>query len=82
LLFLIVITGILQHIFHRTGLFEWANTIYVVHLMCVVPWLFRMPFSKWSHIIYRPLAMYFAAIRKNAIELNEAALQSFPVLIK
>ncbi len=82
LLFLIVLTGITQHVFHRTGLFEWANFTYVFHLMCVVPWLLRMPFSKWSHLIYRPLAMYFASIRKDALLGKELLSRSLPVTIK
>jgi hypothetical protein len=82
LLFLIVLTGIAQHVFHRTGLYEWANITYVIHLMCVVPWLLRMPFSKWAHIIYRPLAMYFAAIRRDALARKEELVHSFPVFIK
>lgn len=82
LLFIIVLTGILQHIFHRTGLTELANYTYVVHLMSIVPWLLRMPFSKWAHLIYRPLAMYFAGIRREALVLQEISIQSVPVLIK
>jgi ferredoxin len=82
LLFLIVITGIAQHILHRTGFYESANIIYVIHLMVVVPWLLRMPFSKWAHLIYRPLAMYFAAIRKDALKINETASGAVPVYIK
>ncbi len=82
LLFIIVLTGILQHIFHRTGLLELANITYVVHLMAVVPWLLRMPFSKWAHLIYRPLAMYFAEIRREALARHEESVQSVPVLIK
>jgi len=82
LLFIIVLTGIAQHVFHRTGLIEWANITYVIHLMCVVPWLFRMPFSKWAHMIYRPLAMYFASIRKNALVRQEEIAQFHPVFIK
>jgi len=70
LLALITMTGILQHIFHRSGLPVAANITYLLHLMFVVPWLFRMPFTKWSHLLYRPLAMYFAAVRKNAFELS------------
>jgi hypothetical protein len=66
LLFIIVVTGIAQHIFHRTGLIEAANVAYVVHLMAVVPWLLRMPFSKWAHLVYRPLAMYLAAVQRAA----------------
>jgi ferredoxin len=82
LLFIIVITGIAQHILHRTGFYEWANIAYIIHLMCVVPWLLRMPFSKWAHMLYRPLAMYFAAIRRDAISMQEKALDSYPVFIK
>ena len=82
LLFIIVLTGIAQHVFHRTGLNEWANITYVIHLMFVVPWLFRMPFSKWAHMIYRPLAMYFASIRKNALARQEEITQFHPVFIK
>jgi ferredoxin len=82
LLFFIVLTGIAQHIFHRTGLYELANITYIVHLMCVVPWLLRMPFSKWAHLVYRPLAMYFAAIRRDAITRREISLKSNSVSIK
>lgn len=70
LLTLITFTGIAQHIFHRTGLPVAANITYLLHLMFVVPWLFRMPFTKWSHMMYRPLAMYFAAVRRNAYALQ------------
>jgi quinone-modifying oxidoreductase subunit QmoC len=82
LLFIIVLTGILQHLFHRTGLLELANITYIVHLMCVVPWLLRMPFSKWAHMIYRPLAMYFSEVRRAALARQEISLQSVPVVIK
>jgi len=82
LLFIIVITGIAQHLFHRTGLLVEANITYVIHLMCVVPWLLRMPFSKWAHMVYRPLAMYFAAIRKDALLQQEEIINSSPVFIK
>ena len=76
LLFLIVVTGIAQHIFHRTGMTVQANVCYVIHLMCVVPWLLRMPFSKWSHLVYRPLAMYFAAIQRDAVANRLPAVRS------
>ena len=82
LLFIIVTTGICQHIVHRTGLLELANVIYVIHLMAVVPWLLRMPFSKWSHMIYRPLAMYFAAIQRDAYIRQALYSKSFSVSIK
>ena len=73
LLFYMVVTGIIQHILHRTGLLAAANIAYVAHLMGVFPWLLRMPFSKWAHLIYRPIAMYFAGIIKDAVALQEAS---------
>jgi ferredoxin len=82
LLFVILVTGIGQHVFHRTGLLEMANIAYVIHLMFVVPWLLRMPFTKWAHLIYRPLAMYLAAIRRDALARQEVPLDSQPVFIK
>lgn len=78
LLFIIVVTGILQHIFHRTGLLEAANITYVIHLMAVVPWLLRMPFTKWAHMVYRPLAMYFADILRDAIRIQEKKEHRIP----
>ena len=82
LLFIIVLTGIGQHILHRTGFYEAANIIYVIHLMAVVPWLLRMPFSKWAHLVYRPLAMYLAAVRKDALKMQQKVSDLYPVFIK
>ena len=60
-LLLVTATGVLQHILHRTGTDMAANIAYVVHLALVVPMLtLEVPFSKWSHLAYRPLAMYLA----------------------
>jgi len=79
LLAIITLTGLTQHILHRSGLIEAANIIYVLHLMSVVPWLLRMPFSKWAHLIYRPLAMYFAAIWAEAYELQHYPQNIIPI---
>jgi len=73
LLFCIVVTGIVQHILHRIGFLEAANIAYVAHLMGVFPWVLRMPFSKWSHLIYRPIAACFAGIMRDAAALQETA---------
>jgi len=72
LLFYMVVTGVVQHILHRAGFPEAANIAYVAHLMGVFPWLLRMPFSKWAHLIYRPIAMYFAGILREAAALQES----------
>jgi ferredoxin len=69
LLIIVAFTGILQHILHRSGLDAAANVVYIIHLMGVVPMLaLEVPFSKWAHLAYRPLAMYFSLIRAEAKE--------------
>ena len=68
LLLVVTVTGILQHILHRAGLDVAANITYVAHLMFVVPMLvLEVPFSKWSHMAYRPLAMFLAAAQCDAL---------------
>lgn len=74
LLLFVVTTGILQHVFHRTGLIVPANVMYVVHLMFVVPWLLTMPFSKIMHMFYRPMAMYFADVKLEAMKIRDRQL--------
>jgi quinone-modifying oxidoreductase subunit QmoC len=74
LLLVVALTGILQHGLHRGGLDEAANLIYVVHLMAVVPMLvLEVPFSKWSHLAYRPLAMYFSDLQPRALPARSPA---------
>ena len=79
LLIFVAVTGILQHIMHRTGLDVAANVVYVVHLMGVVPMLgLEVPFSKWSHLAYRPLAMYFADVRAEALPATDEEQSPVP----
>jgi quinone-modifying oxidoreductase, subunit QmoC len=78
LLFVITVTGILQHVLHRADLPLAANIVYVLHLMVVVPWLLRMPFSKWSHMIYRTLAMYFADIQRGVLAARATTTSAIP----
>jgi nitrate reductase gamma subunit len=68
LILMVALTGILQHILHRSGLDVAANVTYIVHLSLVVPMLaLEVPFSKWSHLAYRPLAIYLARVRATAL---------------
>jgi quinone-modifying oxidoreductase subunit QmoC len=72
LLLLVTVTGVTQHALHRLDLPLYANVAYVVHLSLVVPMLvLEVPFSKWSHMAYRPLAMYLAEVRREAIARRE-----------
>ena len=78
MLLLVTATGILQHILHRTGADVAANVMYVVHLAFVVPMLvLEVPFSKWSHMAYRPMAVYLAEVQRDALahELPTAAVR-------
>jgi nitrate reductase gamma subunit len=81
LLIIVAFTGILQHIMHRAGLDAAANIVYIIHLMGVVPMLaLEVPFSKWAHLAYRPLAMYFSLVRAEAKQrAGEQAAQ--PVMV-
>jgi nitrate reductase gamma subunit len=72
LLVAIVATGVILHAAHRLGYDVAANITYVVHMMVVVPWLARYPFTKWSHLAYRPLAMYFSALQSDALASRDA----------
>lgn len=64
---LTTVTGILIHIFRLTGLVEATYYFYVLHLAVLVPMiLVEVPFSKWSHLAYRPFAVYFSRLKKAA----------------
>lgn len=61
------LTGILVHIFRISGLPMITYYTYVIHLMILVPMLvIEVPFSKWSHLAYRPFAIYFYNLKKRA----------------
>ncbi len=73
MLLALTVTGIVQHVLHRAGLPLAANLAYLVHLMVIAPFeLTQVPFGKWSHMAYRPLAMYFARIQAEARAAAEA----------
>ncbi len=70
LLFLTALTGILLHIFRVSDLPMLTYITYMVHLAIVVPMLVvEVPFGKWSHLLYRPLAIYVSEVRNRAREL-------------
>ncbi|MGM0650433.1 MAG: 4Fe-4S dicluster domain-containing protein [Bacteroidota bacterium] len=67
LLYLTTVTGILVHIFRLVELDQATFYIYVVHLAVLVPMLvIEVPFSKWSHLAYRPFAVYFDKLKAKA----------------
>lgn len=73
LLFLTAATGIAVHAFRYAGLPFAAHYAYLVHMVVSVPLLVvEVPFGRWSHALYRPLAIYFAAVRERAEALAPA----------
>ena len=41
--------------------------MYIIHLMGVVLMLvLEVPFGKWAHLAYRPLAVYFTKVQQHA----------------
>jgi ferredoxin len=68
LLLLTTATGILVHTFRYLQLPLPTYYIYVIHLAVLTPMLvLEVPFGKWSHLAYRPFAIYFQAVKEKAI---------------
>ena len=68
LLFLTAATGILAHILRVQDLPMPTYVMYTIHLCVAVPMLVvEVPFGKWAHLLYRPVAIYVDAVRKDAL---------------
>ena len=67
LLFFTTLTGILMHAVRLAGWPMGTYVMYVIHLAIAVPMLvIEVPFGKWSHLFYRPLAAYLAHVKEKA----------------
>jgi Heterodisulfide reductase, subunit C len=79
-LLLTAISGIAVHIFRYMGLALTCHFAYAIHLAIAVPLLvIELPFGKLSHVIYRPLAIYFQAVSdRAALPRSEAPAQPVP----
>jgi hypothetical protein len=73
---LVALSGIAVHIFRYA---EWSmpcHYAYAVHLAITVALLLiELPFGKWSHVVYRPLALFFQSVKERAQEVGEVALE-------
>jgi quinone-modifying oxidoreductase, subunit QmoC len=68
MLTLTVTTGILIHVFRINGMPVATYVSYISHMAVLVPMiLIEVPFSKWSHLAYRPFAVYFTQLKKYAV---------------
>ena len=67
LLVLTVLSGLAAHIFRYAGFALTCHLLYALHIVVATPMLLvEMSFGKWSHMVYRPLALYFLAVRQRA----------------
>lgn len=67
LLFLTTLTGIVMHLVRLAAWPMGTYVMYVIHLAVAVPMLVvEVPFGKWSHLFYRPLAIFLATVREKA----------------
>jgi ferredoxin len=75
LLLLTTISGIMVHTFRYLDLPLATYYTYAAHLVILTPMLvLEVPFGKWSHLAYRPLAVYFQAIKEKAQQRQEVAV--------
>jgi len=73
LLVLTACSGLAAHIFRYAGLALAAHFTYALHVIIATPMLVvEMPFGKAAHMIYRPLALYFQAVKERAAQLAPA----------
>jgi ferredoxin len=74
LLVVVTLTGIFQHTFRYLGWALPTYYTYVIHLAFAAPMLIlEVPFGKWSHLYYRPLAIYFDKVKQRAAQEKELA---------
>jgi Fe-S oxidoreductase len=77
LLFLTALSGMVMHLF-RIGNWPLPTYImYVVHLAIAVPMLIiEVPFGKWSHLFYRPFAIFLTTVKKKAVQPSTVNAES------
>ncbi len=72
MLFLTALTGILVHVFRISGMIYPTYYMYVIHLAILFPMIMlEVPFSKWSHLAYRPFAIYCSNLVNSAMALKK-----------
>jgi len=69
LLLLTTASGILVHTFRYLNMPLPTYYMYTAHLIILTPMLvLEVPFGKWSHLAYRPFAIYFQAVKDKALQ--------------
>jgi len=74
LLVLTVLSGLEVHMFRYAGFALTCHFIYALHIIIATPMLLvEMSFGRWSHMVYRPLDLYFLAVRERTARQAPAA---------
>lgn len=74
LLMATTVSGIAVHILRYAGLDLATHYAYAIHIIITVPMLvIEMAFGKWTHMMYRPLAMYFQSLKEKPIVQADSA---------
>jgi Fe-S oxidoreductase len=82
LLFLTTLTGIVMHMVRLAGWPMGTYVMYVIHLAIAVPMLvIEVPFGKWSHLFYRPLALFLTTVREKAAKHSSVDVEKIKALI-
>lgn len=69
LMVLTALTGLTAHALRYSGIELGCHYAYAMHVMIATPLLLvEMSFGKWSHMVYRPLSLYFLAVRQRAAQ--------------
>jgi quinone-modifying oxidoreductase, subunit QmoC len=65
LIVLIAVSGLAAHVLRYCGFGLSCHYAYALHVILATPLLvIEMSFGKWSHMVYRPLALYFLAVKE------------------
>jgi ferredoxin len=74
LLLATAVSGMVVHICRASGLELATHYAYAIHLIIAVPMLVvEMPFGKWTHMIYRPLALYFQSLKEKNLQYQPSS---------
>jgi len=82
LLFLTTLSGILMHAVRLAGWPMGTYVMYVIHLAIAVPMLvIEVPFGKWSHLFYRPLALFLVAVKERAARDSQVDVEDVLIAV-
>jgi len=69
LIVLTALSGLAAHSLRYFGFGLSCHYVYALHVVIATPMLvIEMSFGKWAHMVYRPLALYFLAVKERATQ--------------